>query len=420
MKVAYFDAFSGAAGDMIVAALLDAGCDAAALESALAALKVGHYRLEVRREIRQGITATRFLVHLEHGHDHHHRSWADIRGLIDQAGLPGASAERAKAVFARLAEAEAAVHGTTPDAVHFHEVGAVDSIVDIVGAAVALELMGIQEVFCSAIPVGSGTVTCAHGLLPVPAPATAELLKGVPIRPSPGEASGEELGELTTPTGAAILTTLAQRFGPLPAMTPSAVGYGAGTRQGKHAPNVLRVVIGERSDDQGLETDAVWVIETNLDDATAEVVADAAGRLMAAGALDVTTTATTMKKGRSGVILSCLAHDAERAACERILFEHTGTFGLRRHGCERSMLRRRHETVQTRYGPVRLKIGSLGSREVRAAPEYEDCRRAAEAFGVSVQTVMQEALQRYPLRRGVTHPAVGENAHDDPPGPGRG
>jgi uncharacterized protein (TIGR00299 family) protein len=395
MKVAYFDAFSGAAGDMIVAALLDAGGDAAALEAALATLHVGHYRLEVRREVRHGITASRFIVHLEHGHDHHHRTWADIRGIIDGATLPGRAAERAKAVFARLAEAEAAVHGTTPDAVHFHEVGAVDSIVDIVGAAAALELMGTEEVYCSAIPVGSGTVKSAHGLLPVPAPATAALLKGVPIRPSPGEASGEELGELTTPTGAALLTTLARRFGAMPPMTPTAVGYGAGTRQGKHAPNVLRVVIGELVGGDAAETDGVWVIETNLDDTTAEVVADAAARLMAAGALDVTAVAATMKKGRSGIVLTCLAHDAERAACERILFEHTGTFGVRRHWCERSMLARRHETVPTRFGPVRVKIGSLGDRVVRVAPEFEDCRRAAEAAGVSVQSVMQEAVRCY-------------------------
>ena len=392
MKVAHFDAFSGAAGDMILAALIDAGCDVPALESALSALEVGPWRLEVRRESRHGLAAIRLIVHDEHGpaHGHHHRTWADIRQLIGQASLPGASADRAVRIFTRLAEAEAAVHGTEPEAVHFHEVGAVDAIVDIVGAAVAVELMAIGRVTCSAIPPGSGTVRCAHGELPVPAPATAELLKGVPTRPSPND------GELTTPTGAAILTSLADSFGPMPAMTLERVGCGAGTREGRHAPNILRVLIGEASgDDDALDADGVWVVETNLDDATAEVVADAARRLMDAGALDVFTTAVTMKKGRSGLVLTCLVHEPRRAECERLIFEHTGTFGLRRHWCERAMLRRRIETVQTRYGPVRLKVGRRGEAVVRAAPEFDDCRQAAEAAGVSVQTVMQEALRLY-------------------------
>lgn len=390
MKIAYFDAFSGASGDMILGALLDAGLDLAALRAALATLPVGDYKLEAAKEMRRGFAATRFVVKLEQGHDHHHRTWADIRGMIEAASLPGGSKARAIAIFGRLAEAEATVHGKAPEAVHFHEVGAVDSIVDIVGAAVALELMGIERVECSAIPTGSGTINSAHGLLPVPAPATAELLKGVPVRPSPEE------GELTTPTGAAILATVAANFGPMPGMVVRAVGQGAGTRPGRYIPNLLRVFIGETAGEPGdLDSDEVWTVETNLDDTTAEVVADAGQRLMAAGALDVFMAPVTMKKGRSGVVLTCLVHEAERAKIEELIFEHTGTFGLRWWLCGRSMLHRRHETVETSYGAVRLKLGLRGAKVVRVAPEFEDCRRAAEEHGVSVQAVMQEALRLY-------------------------
>jgi len=396
MKVAYFDAFSGASGDMILGALLDAGLDLRKLEAALTPLGVGELRLEACKESRLGIQGTRFIVHAGQGQSRSHRSWADIRRLLERADLPGRTRQRAIDIFSRLAAAEAAVHGTSPEAVHFHEVGAVDSIVDIVGAAAALELLAIECVYCSPLPTGCGTVSCDHGTFPVPAPATAELLRGVPIAPSAEE------GELTTPTGAAILTTLAAAFGPLPAMTIQAVGYGAGSRQGRALPNLLRVFVGELAAESGsvagvpaLEADTVWVIETNLDDTTAEVVADAAQRLLAAGALDVYTVPITMKKGRSGLLLACLAHEAERLRCEQVIFEHTGTFGLRRYLATRSMLRRRHQTVRTRYGEVRVKLGLRGDEVVRAAPEFEDCRRAAEAAGVSVQEVMREALRLY-------------------------
>ena len=248
--------------------------------------------------------------------------------MIDAAALPQRAARRAKAIFQKLAEAEAAVHGSTADEVHFHEVGAVDSIVDIVGAAVALELLDIERVYCSPIPPGSGMVRCDHGLMPVPAPATALLLRGVPTRECP------ETGELTTPTGAAILATLAEEFGPMPPMVSQAVGVGTGTRPGKTIPNILRVFIGQQSpedaaaDDAGLDHDSVSVIEANLDDATPEIIADAAVRLLAAGALDVYTTPITMKKGRSGVMLSCLTHADRLAQLTRLMLEHTTTFGL--------------------------------------------------------------------------------------------
>lgn len=387
MKTAYFDAFSGASGDMILGSLVDAGLDLAALESALGSLGVHGYRLEARKETRLGIAATRLEVHLESGHDHTHRHLSHIRQIIEAATLPGRAAERALAVFTRLAEAEARVHGTTAEKVHFHEVGAVDAIVDIVGAAVALELMGVGRVVSSPLPTGGGTVTCAHGVMPVPAPATAELLKGVPLRPS------LEQKELTTPTGAAILTTLADAFGDVPTMRIEAIGYGAGQRQGQTVANVLRVLIGSDVAD-GLAGDTIWVIETNLDDTTGEVVADASRRLMEAGALDVFTTPILMKKGRPGLLLRCLAHEDTRGRIEQLIFEHTGTFGLRRSQWTRSMLGRRHETVQTPYGAVRVKLGLRGDDVLRVAPEYEDCRSAAEAHGVSVQQVMQEAIRR--------------------------
>ncbi len=482
MKIAYFDAFSGASGDMILAALLDAGLPLEQLDKALANLNLPGYSLSTSREIRHGITATRFVVHLDHnhepaaeepqaaphdhqhphkhehphGHEHphkhdhaddaahghsrdhghnhehhkhhdhdhkhkhdhdqsqghshdhghsheaghghsheHQRSWAEIRPMIEAANLPPRAARRATDIFQKLAEAEAAVHGSTPEEVHFHEVGAVDSIVDIVGAALALELLGIDKVYASAIPPGSGTVRCAHGLLPVPAPATALLLRGVPTRPS------TEPGELTTPTGAAILATLAEGFGPMPAMTPQAIGVGTGTRPGKTIPNIMRVFIGqagpaeEAATDDGLEHDRVCIIEANLDDATAEVIADAATRLLAAGALDVYTTPIMMKKGRSAVMLSCLARPDQRQQMQQLLFDHTTTFGLRHYTAERSMLRRQHQTVETAFGPLRIKLGLRGQETVRVAPEYEDCRRAAEAAeaaGTSVQQVMQAAL----------------------------
>lgn len=315
--------------------------------------------------------------------------------MIDDANLPERAAQRAKAVFQRLAEAEATVHGTTPDKVHFHEVGAVDSIVDIVGAALALELLGIEQIYSAPIPLGSGSVRCAHGVMPVPAPATALLLRGVPTRQSP------ESGELTTPTGAAILTTLAEKFGPMPSMTPEAIGTGTGSRPGKQIPNILRVFIGQAATAESSKTgaeaddydhDVVTVLETNLDDSTPEIIADAATRLLAAGALDVYTTPVTMKKGRSGVMLSCLTHADRQAELVRLMLEHTTTFGVRHYETRRTMLRRRHETVTTPYGRVRMKIGLCGETVVRAVPEFEDCRRIAEAAGVSVQQVMQAAI----------------------------
>lgn len=289
-----------------------------------------------------------------------------------------------------MAEAEAKVHGTSVENVHFHEVGAVDSILDIVGAVCALELLSVDSVFCSPIPTGSGVVHCAHGVMPVPAPATAELLTGVPL------ATCDESGELTTPTAAAVLTTLAESFGPLPAMTIGAIGYGAGSREGQTRPNVLRVLVGEAAESG--DTDEILVLETNVDDASPEVVGYCMERLMAAGALDVYAVPIHMKKWRTGVTLSVLCEHARAPDLERIMFAETTTFGVRRYGVLRSTMQRRVETVSTPYGDIRVKVGER-SGVVSVGPEFEDCREAARRHSVALRTVMTAAQSAWSASR---------------------
>jgi len=387
MTTAYFDCFNGAAGDMILASLIHAGADADALRRQLAALPIGGYTLAVETINKQGFAATRFRIDQDETAAQPHRHLKDIVDILDGADLPGPVIDKAKQIFTRLAEAEAKVHGTTIDAVHFHEVGAIDAILDITGTVIALDQLGVDRVVVSPIPVGSGTVRCDHGVMPVPAPATAELLRGVPI------AETEETGELTTPTGAAVLTTLADAFGPVPDMRIDAIGYGAGTRDGRTRPNVLRVMLGTTSD--AAESDRITVLETNLDDETPEVIAHATGRLLAAGALDVYTLPIQMKKGRPGTLLTVLVEPGQAGELEAVLFAETSTFGVRRATMWRSKLRRRHETVRTRFGAIRVKVGT---REgvTTATPEYEDCRAAAEAHGVALRVVMDAARRAWP------------------------
>jgi uncharacterized protein (TIGR00299 family) protein len=402
MAIIYIDAFSGASGDMLLGALLGAGLPEEALRDALGRLPVTGYDLLVRRENRLGLAATRAEVRLaEHGHSHAHnhggnahgRRLSDIEAILGAATLPGRAAERAAAVFRRLAEAEAKVHGTTPQEVHFHEVGAVDAIVDIVGVCSGLALLGVERLVSSPLPMGSGYVDSAHGRLPVPAPAVVELMRGFPTRAS------DETGELTTPTGAAILTTLAESFGPQPAMIVEAAGYGAGARQGDRTPNVLRAVLGrpcETSDDA--TADSIWQIEANIDDASGETVGAAAKALFAAGALDVWLAPVTMKKGRPATILGCLADDASAAAVEEAIFRQTPTFGIRRWRVERSKLQRSHVPVETPFGPVRIKVGRRGGRIVTAAPEYEDCLGLAETRGAAFRDVYESARAAWAAR----------------------
>ncbi|MFQ5495479.1 MAG: nickel pincer cofactor biosynthesis protein LarC, partial [Phycisphaerae bacterium] len=292
MTTAYFDCFRGAGGDMIVAALVDAGADVDSLRRGLDSLGLRGYDLSIGPVTKQGFAATRFVVTSEKDRPQPHRHLSDIAGIIGAADLPDPVKTRSMRVFERLAEAEAAVHGTDVARIHFHEVGAVDSILDVVGAVLAMHLLAVDRVICSPLPVGSGTVVCEHGTLPVPAPATANLLKGVPL------AACDETGELVTPTAAAVLTTMAEAFTSLPAMVVAKIGYGAGSRDGLHRPNLLRVLIGDES--PAGDVDEITILETNLDDVSPQVVGHCIEVLLAAGALDVYAVPIQMKKSRPG------------------------------------------------------------------------------------------------------------------------
>lgn len=390
MRIAYFDCFSGASGDMILAACLDAGLEVDALRADLAGLNLAGYTIEANKVRKQGFAATQVDVRVDPAAPKSHRHLRHVREIIEAAALPAGVGARAVAIFERLAMAEAAVHGTTIEKVHFHEVGAIDAIVDIVGASIALHRLGVERVECSPIPTGSGTVQCEHGTMPVPAPATAELLKGAPI------AACEETGELTTPTGAAILTTLAERFGPMPAMRIGGIGIGAGRREGETRANILRLMIGEAIDGGGSEEqDEVLVLEANLDDVPGEVIGHAYDRLFAAGALDVFTTPITMKKNRPATLLTVLASPAARDAIEQVLFAETTTFGVRAYAATRRKLARAVETVQTAAGAIRIKVGRRQGKIVTAAAEYEDCRTAAVQTGRPLRAIMDQAMRAW-------------------------
>jgi uncharacterized protein (TIGR00299 family) protein len=376
MKVCYFDAFSGISGDMTVGSLLDAGAGIDALSDALTSLGTGaSFRAEKTK--RRGIAATKF--HVEGGETKAHRHLHHIDKMISGSALPDSVKEKSLAVFQRLAESEAKVHGSTIDKVHFHEVGAVDSISDIVGACLCLDQLGIEAVYGSPVNVGSGTVNTEHGVLPVPAPATADLLRNTPIY-----VRGPEL-ELTTPTGAALLTTLAAHVGTLPPMRISATGFGAGEKDFKEHANVLRVLIGEKTG--AGEATTVAVLEANIDDSTPEIIGYAMERLLEAGALDVTVTPVQMKKNRPGVMLSVIARLEHQEELARVLFLETSTLGLRIYTAERRVQGRQIVEVSTPHGPVRIKVSDSGS----FAPEYEDCRKVAARLGVPLKQVIADA-----------------------------
>jgi len=380
MRICYFDAFSGISGDMSVGALIDAGADANALVDTLRSLDTGA-TYEVERTRRRGIAATKFRVRPPGAERHRHLS--HILGLIDSACLPERAARNAKAIFKRLGEAEAAIHGVAVEKVHFHEVGAADSIADIVGACVALELLGVEEVYCSPINVGGGTVATEHGRLPVPAPATARLLEGKPVY-----SSGPQK-ELTTPTGAAIVATLARQFGPLPPMRLTGAGYGAGDADFPEQANVLRVLLGEATTAE--EAVSVAILEANIDDSTPEVLGYAMERLLEAGALDVSLSPLVMKKNRPGTLLRVIARPEDREALAELILRETSTFGLRLFAAERRLAARRFVEVPTSAGTVRVKVSDRG----QFAPEYEDCRKLALATGVPLQRILAEAACAY-------------------------
>jgi uncharacterized protein (TIGR00299 family) protein len=374
------DAFSGISGDMLVGALADAGADQTAITDAIGSLDAGAV-VAFEKVKRCGLGATKYHVHVEHTHIHRHL--AHIVKMIEKAEATPRAKRDAIAVFQRLGEAEAQVHQMPLEKVHFHEVGAADSIADIVGACVAFDLLGVESIVCSPINVGSGTVMTEHGMLPVPAPATALLLVNAPVY-SRGPAV-----ELTTPTGAAVAATLAKSFGVLPPMKVARMGYGAGGYDFTEQPNVLRVILGEETG--AAEALTVSVIEANIDDLSPQVLAYAAERLLDSGALDVTLQPILMKKGRPGQLLRVVAKPEDREALARIVFAETSTLGLRIYSTERRVQSREFSEVETPHGKVRIKVSAEGSY----APEYEDCRRLAWESGVALKQILAEANFAY-------------------------
>ena len=386
MKFAYFDCFAGASGDMILGALIDAGLSVDILKEELGKLSLSGYDVSAKKGTKRGISGTTFDVAVSE--DHHRRGLKDVVAIIQNSILSDGVKTHSQGIFTRLAEAEAKIHNTSVDKIHFHEVGAVDAIVDVVGACIGMEKLGIEEVHVSTIHVGTGTLECAHGTLPVPPPATLELLKDVPVR-----SSGIE-HELVTPTGAAILTTLAKGFGPMPAMTVDNTGYGLGSRD-LEIPNTLRVVIGER--DEGTGEDAVQLIETNIDDMNPQFYEYIIEALFAQGAKDVFLTPIVMKKSRPGVILSVLASPEDVEKLTGIIFQETTTLGVRisdvkkRHVLEREII-----TVKTEWGEARVKIRRMKDGSQTVAPEYDDCKRIAGEKHVPIREVY-EAVKRAAL-----------------------
>jgi hypothetical protein len=377
MKIAYLDAFSGISGDMTVGALIDAGAPA---DSVMEALLSMNARVSVERVKRGGVAASKFRVENETGAGHRHLP--AILDMIAKARIGEKAKRDASAVFTKLGEAEARVHGVAIEKVHFHEVGAMDSIADIVGACVALELLAVDELRCSFVNVGSGTVKTEHGVLPVPAPAAASLLQGVPIY-----SRGPSL-ELTTPTGAAIVATLAAGFGAMPAMRIAAIGYGAGEREFPEHPNVLRVMIGEST--RAPQATLVSLIEANVDDVTGEVLGHAIERLMEAGALDASLSPLLMKKGRPGSWLRVIAKPEDQERLAQLILAETSTLGLQIHAAERRVVERSMTTVETEFGTIRMKISENGFK-----PEYEDCRAIVARTGTPLPKVIAAANLAY-------------------------
>ncbi len=437
MKILYLDLISGIAGDMFIAALLDLGVDAASLERELKKLKLDGYHLHISRQQKSTIAGVKFDVHLAHDHDHGHehhvhestcgihfhehghahehgheshassikhhahdgqRNFAEIKHLISRSQLSPWVKQKSIAVFQRIAEAEGKIHGLPPAEVHFHEVGAVDSIVDIVGAAIALELLGKPRVFASPVVEGTGWIDCAHGKFPVPAPATLAILgaRKIPV------SQCDEPHELVTPTGAALLAEFVESFGPMENLVAEKIGFGLGTRENKTRPNVLRAVLGGLSKVQspkskvvapGLdwESDKVAVLETNLDDCSGEILGAFVETALAAGALDVFHTPIQMKKNRPGVLLTVLCAEAEADKFAELILREATAFGVRKTVAERRKLRREFTEVKTSLGNVTVKIGKLGGKVVQAAPEFESAKKLADKAGVPVRQVFEIA-----------------------------
>jgi uncharacterized protein (TIGR00299 family) protein len=427
MRIGYLDCFSGISGDMFLGALIDAGVSPKVFVQTVEALNVGA-RIEVSRVNRSGITATKVDVVVNgekdsprvrrnevpaqhehshaheqsdsHGHHHHHehhhehqhgRGLTEIREIISKAAITESAKRTAIAIFEKLGHAESKIHNVPIEKIHFHEVGAVDALADIVCAAVGAEALAVDDFICSPMNVGGGTVECAHGTFPVPAPATVELLKGAPVYSSGLQA------ELVTPTGAAIVATLVKRFSSFPELKIEKTGYGAGTRDFPGHANVMRITIGEALPQLAAKTsqETISVLEANLDDLNPQVFGYVMDRLLEAGALDVFGMPVQMKKNRPGTLLTVLAKPEDADQLAQIVFSETTTLGVRRREEKRQVLARRWQNVSTRFGEVRIKIASLNGTVTSYAPEYEDCRRIAVEHRVPLKAVMQEAIQQY-------------------------
>jgi uncharacterized protein (TIGR00299 family) protein len=392
MTTIYFDCFSGISGDMILGSLLDLGLPFEQLNAELAKLSVKNFSVSARKVVKAGVSATKFDVEI--GHEHAHRNLTMIEKIIQDSRLLPEIKESAVRIFRRLAEAEAIVHGTSVDRVHFHEVGAIDAIVDIVGACIGFEVLGVRQIYCSALNVGSGYVECAHGTMPVPAPATAELLRNLPVY------SNQVVGELVTPTGAAIISTLAQGFGGIPNLEIRKIGYGAGTKDFKGTANVVRVVQGdllkaETSKRASSSDTEVVVIEANIDDMNPQIFGHLQETLMAAGALDVFATPVQMKKNRPGLLITVIAPLDIQEALTSQIFEETTTIGVRFCLSQRRVLERDIVIVESKFGKIGVKVSRLNGKIVNFSPEYEDCRQAATRHTVPFKWVQSRVIQEF-------------------------
>jgi uncharacterized protein (TIGR00299 family) protein len=415
----YLDTFSGISGDMFIGAMIDLGVNPSLLEQELAKLNLEGYHLHVARGVRQSIAGTKFDVHLAHQHDHAHshedhahdhdhshshppaadaqrhphRGFTEIQRIINSSLLSDWVKQKAVAVFRRIAIAEGSIHGIAPEQVHFHEVGAVDSIVDILGACIALEMLGKPKVVAGEVVDGTGTIRCAHGAFPIPAPATLAILsqRKIPV------SQCDDPNELITPTGAALLAEFCESFGPMRGFAPAKIGFGLGSRENKTRPNVLRAMLGQCKGGDApahdWETDRVAVLETNLDNMNPELLGNVLERAMDKGALDVFHTPVYMKKSRPGVILSIICGEGQADDFTEFLLRETTALGVRRSICERRKLKREFTTVQTEYGEVTLKLGRLDGQVIQRAPEYESCRRLSEKTGVPIKDIYAAALR---------------------------